>query len=109
MSIRFLTTLLAALVLSGSLVVADGDLDSQRIASNGICGSLMICGGGRLDDSILDRFMELARFHAIEGKTWNHPVVIGDRLYIRNAQEAACYRLPMVTDAVETPEEIPST
>ena len=36
---------------------------------------------------------ELARFRALEGKTWNHPVVIGDRLYIRNAQEAACYRL----------------
>jgi outer membrane protein assembly factor BamB len=52
---------------------------------------------------------ELAKFPALEGKTWNHPVVIGDRLYIRNAQEAACYRLPMVTGAVETPEEIPST
>ncbi len=37
---------------------------------------------------------ELASFQAIEGKTWNHPVVVGDRLYIRNAQEAACYVLP---------------
>ena len=42
---------------------------------------------------------ELARFHALEGKTWNHPVVIGDRLFIRNAQEAACYRLPLARDA----------
>ena len=38
---------------------------------------------------------ELARFQAIEGKTWNHPVVVGDRLYIRNGEEAACYRLPV--------------
>lgn len=38
---------------------------------------------------------ELASFQSIEGKTWNHPVVTGDRLYIRNAQEAACYRLPL--------------
>ena len=38
---------------------------------------------------------ELARFPAIEGKTWNHPVVIGDRLYLRNSQQAACYRLPL--------------
>ncbi|WP_037252482.1 PQQ-binding-like beta-propeller repeat protein [Rhodopirellula europaea] len=38
---------------------------------------------------------ELSTFQAIEGKTWNHPVVIGDRLYVRNSQEAACYQLPM--------------
>lgn len=38
---------------------------------------------------------EVGRFPALDGKTWNHPVVVGDRLYIRNAQEAACYRLPL--------------
>ncbi len=38
---------------------------------------------------------ELTRFNAIEGRTWNHPVVVGDRLYIRNSEEAACYRLPL--------------
>ena len=38
---------------------------------------------------------ELSRFQAISGKTWNHPVLIGDRLYVRNAQEAACYQLPL--------------
>lgn len=36
---------------------------------------------------------EVATFKAIEGKTWNHPVVLGNRLYIRNAQEAACFEL----------------
>ena len=39
--------------------------------------------------------IELGRFQAITGKTWNHPVLIGDRLYVRNSQEAACYRLPL--------------
>jgi outer membrane protein assembly factor BamB len=34
---------------------------------------------------------ELARFQALEGKTWNHPVVCGDRVFLRNAQEMACY------------------
>jgi hypothetical protein len=34
---------------------------------------------------------ELGRFHALTGKTWNHPVVCGDRIYFRNAQEMACY------------------
>jgi hypothetical protein len=38
--------------------------------------------------------VELDRFQAIDGKTWNHPVVVGDRLFIRNAEQAACYRLP---------------
>ena len=41
------------------------------------------------------RFTELASIQAIEGKTWNHPVVIGDKLYLRNSQEAACYQLPL--------------
>jgi len=36
---------------------------------------------------------EAGSFKGLEGKTWNHPVVVGDRLYARNAQEAACYRL----------------
>ncbi len=34
---------------------------------------------------------ELGRFQALQGKTWNHPVVCGDRIYLRNAQEMACY------------------
>lgn len=38
---------------------------------------------------------ELAKFKAIEGKTWAHPVLVGDRLFVRNAEEAACYRLPL--------------
>ena len=40
-----------------------------------------------------DGHEELTSFKAIEGKTWNHPVVVGDRLYIRNAEEAACFQL----------------
>jgi outer membrane protein assembly factor BamB len=36
----------------------------------------------------------VGKLNALEGKTWNHPVVVGDRLYLRNAREAACYRLP---------------
>lgn len=36
---------------------------------------------------------ELARFQAIEGKTWNHPVVSRGRLLVRNSDEAACFDL----------------
>ncbi|HUS10224.1 MAG TPA: PQQ-binding-like beta-propeller repeat protein [Pyrinomonadaceae bacterium] len=42
-----------------------------------------------------DQFTELARFPAIEGKTWNHPVVVGDIVLARNGQEMAAFRLPL--------------
>jgi len=38
-------------------------------------------------------YREVGRFQAIEGKTWNCPVVCRQRLLVRNAEEAACYDL----------------
>jgi outer membrane protein assembly factor BamB len=40
-----------------------------------------------------DEFKELARFKAIEGKTWNHPVLVRDILLVRNGEEMAAFRL----------------
>jgi len=42
-----------------------------------------------------DQFKELARFPAIEGKTWNHPVLVGDLLLVRNGQEMVAFRLTL--------------
>jgi hypothetical protein len=36
------------------------------------------------------------RIAAIDGKTWNHPVLVRDRLFVRNAAELACYRLRLL-------------
>jgi outer membrane protein assembly factor BamB len=40
-----------------------------------------------------DGFSEIARAPAIEGKTWNHPVLVGDVLLVRNGEEIAAFRL----------------
>ena len=43
-----------------------------------------------------ERHVERARLEAISGQTWNNPCLAGDLLLVRNAEEAACYRLPVV-------------
>lgn len=40
-----------------------------------------------------DQFTERAKVPAIQGKTWNHPVLVGDILLVRNAEEMAAFRL----------------
>lgn len=38
---------------------------------------------------------ELGRFRAFAGKTWNHPVLVRGRLYLRNSDEAVCYEIEL--------------
>jgi outer membrane protein assembly factor BamB len=42
-----------------------------------------------------DGYAELSRVPGIDGKTWNHPVLVGDVLLARNGAEMAAFRLPM--------------
>ena len=66
-------------------------------------GQLLLAGGNlivitdtgelALVKAAPDQFSELARFQAIEGKTWNYPAIAGGRLLIRNANQMAAYNI----------------
>jgi outer membrane protein assembly factor BamB len=40
-----------------------------------------------------DQHSEVARFTALQGKTWNYPALAGGRLLVRNATEMAAYNI----------------
>jgi len=39
------------------------------------------------------QFTEMARFRAMEGKNWNHPMLVRGMLLVRNGQEMVAFRL----------------
>ncbi|NQU86252.1 MAG: PQQ-binding-like beta-propeller repeat protein [Mariniphaga sp.] len=42
-----------------------------------------------------NKYSELAHLRAIEGRTWNHPVLVGDILLVRNTSEMVAYKLAL--------------
>jgi outer membrane protein assembly factor BamB len=53
------------------------------------------CGEIALVAASPERHHELTRFAALSSRTWNHPVLAGNLLLVRNDREAACYELPL--------------
>ena len=50
-----------------------------------------------------DQFTEVARFKAIDGKTWGHPVLVGDILLVRNAEEMVAFRMARANGCRRSP------
>jgi outer membrane protein assembly factor BamB len=48
-----------------------------------------------------DQFTEVSRFKVFDGKTWNHPALVGDILLVRNGEEMAAFRLALEDAAKE--------
>ncbi len=68
------------------------------LADSGLLFVMGERGEGVLLRATSEAHEELANVPLLEGKTWNHPAIVGDRLFVRNAEEAACYRLPVVKE-----------
>jgi len=64
-----------------------------RLSDQDLLLVLSETGEAALVQASAEGHMEVGRFRALEGKTWNHPVVAHGRLYVRNGEEAACYEL----------------
>jgi outer membrane protein assembly factor BamB len=43
-----------------------------------------------------DKYTEIAKVRIFESKTWNHPVIVRDLLLVRNGEEMAAFKLPVI-------------
>ena len=91
--------LLAAIALDGGKRVWKGGRYGNGqlllLADQDLLLVLSESGELALVEAVPDGYDEVARMPVIEGKTWNHPVLVGDLLLVRNGREMAALRLPL--------------
>ena len=54
-----------------------------------------------------DEYRELHRIKALEGQTWNTMCLYGDKLLVRNSEQAACYQLTLLEESNPTASTTP--
>jgi outer membrane protein assembly factor BamB len=114
---RFLKTKFANSVIRGDHVfgISDGILECVEIRADGarrnwkargnyghgqllLVGDLLLiqCENGdvALVEANPKQHVEVARMQAFDFRTWNSPILLGNRLLIRNDRQIACYELP---------------
>ena len=76
---------------SGRLIEVQGTAEGHAFTADELNAMLVLAKQGDLPlvGAAPDSSRELARFPAIEGRTWNHPALAGDVLLMRNGQEMA--------------------
>jgi outer membrane protein assembly factor BamB len=70
-----------------------GNGQALLIGDQGLMLVLSEEGDAVLTDINPNGLNERGRFKAIDGKTWNHPVIAGNKLLVRNSEQMACYEL----------------
>lgn len=65
----------------------------QLLLSEDLLVVLSEAGKLVLVEATPEAYRELGSFQAIEGKTWNNPIMVDGRVYLRNHLEMACYDL----------------
>ncbi len=79
------------------------------LADQGLLLVLTEQGEVALVEAKAEKHIEIARFKAIEGKTWNHPVVCRGKLFVRNAEEIAVFALATADTVKESTEAVDQT
>ncbi len=67
------------------------------IADQDLLLVLSVEGDLALVSATPDKHTEVAKFKVLDAKTWNHPVIVGDVVLVRNGEEMAAFRLPLAS------------
>lgn len=107
--------------LDEGILVCQNAADGKRAWKRGryghgqllLSGDLLVVLSEQGDLALVEaspgEYRELGKIQALEGKTWNNPVLVRGRALVRNHLQMACYELPLAeaSDATDAPASLP--